>query len=360
MFQVRTHETRTLSWWHTNRDDIDFSPPYQRKGGLWTPGDKAYLIDSILNGYDIPKVYLADFTISNSRLNAKKKPYSIIDGRQRFEAIFDFLDNRLPLNDDFLFDSDPSLFLGGLFYTDLRKNYPKIASKVEQFNLHVMSVMTDEEGKINDLFVRLNRSRPLTGAEIRNAMPGIVPDLIRNITGHRFFDEWIKFSKNRGQDKNTAAKLLLLEFRCKLVDTKKFQLDRFVDEGVQSETNDFCHAANRVMQVLDDMCCTFGKKDTLLSSEGPTTLYYWFIREHGPQPNFRQFLSTFDKARKVNNALANKSVDNVDQELLAFNVLNRSTNDQGSLIKRYQILDKRYSWFNKYGSIGSPPESREG
>ena len=55
MFQVRTHETRTLSWWHTNKDDIDFNPPYQRKGGLWTPGDKAYLVDSILNGYDIPK-----------------------------------------------------------------------------------------------------------------------------------------------------------------------------------------------------------------------------------------------------------------------------------------------------------------
>lgn len=358
MFQVRTHETRTLSWWHSNRDEIDFTPPYQRKGGLWTPGDKAYLIDSILNGYDIPKVYLADFTISNSGLNTKKKPYAIIDGRQRLEAIFDFLDDRLPLNDDFLFDSEPSLLLGGLLYADLKKNYPKIASKVEQFNLHVMSVMTDEEGKINDLFVRLNRSRPLTGAEIRNAMPGIVPNLIRNIAEHRFFGEWIKFSKNRGQDKNTAAKLLLLEFRGKLVDTKKVHLDRFVDEGVQSENNDFCHSANRVMQVLDDMCSTFGKKDPLLSSEGPTTLYYWFIRERGRQPNFRHFLSLFDKARRDNTALANKSVERADQELLAFNVLNRSTNDQGSLVKRYQILNNRYSWFNKYGGIRPPPDSK--
>lgn len=360
MFQVRTHDTRTLSWWHTNKDDIDFNPPYQRKGGIWTQGDKAYLIDSILNGYDIPKVYLADFTISNSSLNTKRKPYAIIDGRQRFEAIFDFLDDRLPLNEDFLFDSNPSLVLGGLLYADLKKNYPKIASKVEQFNLHVMSVMTDEEGKINDLFVRLNRSKPLTGAEIRNAMPGIVPDLIRNIVEHRFFADWIKFSKNRGQDKNTAAKLLLLEFRGKLVDTKKVQLNRFVDEGVQSETDDFCHAASRVMQVLDDMCSTFGEKDPLLSSEGPTTLYYWFIREHGQKPNLRQFLSLFDKARRGNTSLANQSIEEADQELLAFNVFNRSTNDQGSLVKRYQILDKRYSWFDKYGDISAPPESKEG
>ena len=348
MFQVRTHETRTLSWWHTNKDDIDFNPPYQRKGGLWTPRDKAYLIDSILNGYDIPKIYLADFTISNSKLNTKKKPYAIIDGRQRFEAIFDFLDDKLPLNEDFTYDLDSSLDLSGLLYADLKKNHPKIASKVEQFNLHVMSVMTDEEGKINDLFVRLNKSRPLTGAEIRNAMSGIVPNLIRNIAGHKFFIDWIRFSKNRGQDQNTAAKLLLLEFRGKLVDTKKLHLNRFVREGMQSETSDFCHAASQVMQILDNMCLTFEQKDILLSSEGPTTLYYWFIRKHGLKPNLRQFLFNFDKSRRENTSLANKSVEMADQEILTFNVLNRSTNDQGSLVKRYQILDRRYSLFNNH------------
>ena len=91
-FHVRTFETRTLSWWRTQRSKIDFDPPYQRRGHLWSKADKAYLIDSILNGFDVPKVYIADFTWGSSALNQKKLPYAIIDGKQRFEAILDFFD----------------------------------------------------------------------------------------------------------------------------------------------------------------------------------------------------------------------------------------------------------------------------
>ena len=60
MFKVRQFEARTLSWWYDQRDTIDLNPPYQRRGGLWSAREKSYLIDSILNDYDIPKLYLAD------------------------------------------------------------------------------------------------------------------------------------------------------------------------------------------------------------------------------------------------------------------------------------------------------------
>ena len=61
-FKITRFEARTLSWWKTRRSKIDMEPPYQRRGRLWSDTDKAYLIDSILNGYDVPKVYMADFT----------------------------------------------------------------------------------------------------------------------------------------------------------------------------------------------------------------------------------------------------------------------------------------------------------
>ncbi len=61
-FKVTPHEARTLIWWLTRRNKIDMNPPYQRRGRLWSDSDKAFLIDSILNGYDIPKLYVADFT----------------------------------------------------------------------------------------------------------------------------------------------------------------------------------------------------------------------------------------------------------------------------------------------------------
>ena len=71
MFKIRPHPTRTLSWWNSQRKNIDMKPSYQRKGNIWSPEAKAYLVDSILNDYDIPKLYLADFTFGNSTLNEK-------------------------------------------------------------------------------------------------------------------------------------------------------------------------------------------------------------------------------------------------------------------------------------------------
>jgi len=345
MFKVRLHDTRTLKWWFSHNNEIDLEPPYQRRGRLWSQHDRAYLIDSIINEYDIPKIYLADFTFINSELNSKSKSYAVIDGRQRLEAIFGFFRNEFPLNDDFSFVSDPTLNLSGLFYADLQKNYPEIASNYEEFNLHVMSVMTDDEAKINDLFVRLNTSKPLTGAEIRNAMTGVVPDAIRTISKHDLFKNMIRFSIKRGQDKNVAAKILLIEFRGKFVDTKKVHLDRFVAEGMLSENDNVQRAASRVRNNLDKMTDMFLKSDPVLSSQGSLPVYYWLIRTIGINNKLREFLLRFEEDRKENRVRANTNPDYADKELLRYDVLNRSTNDQGSLQGRFDILLRRFKQY---------------
>jgi len=153
MIKVEQLQPKTLSWWNEERDNIDMDPEYQRQGKLWSELDKAYLIDSIVNEYDIPKLYIADFTFINTPLNITNKPYAIIDGKQRFEAIFDFYDNKIRLNKDFVYLKDKSLKLGGLSYKDLQANYSKIAKKFDNFPLIVVSVITDDVALINDLFV---------------------------------------------------------------------------------------------------------------------------------------------------------------------------------------------------------------
>src|SRR5436190_1633669 len=135
--KVSPFEARTLSWWQSRQSKIDMSPTYQRRGRLWSDADKAYLVDSILNGFDVPKLYIADFTFSDSVLNQKKLPYAIIDGKQRFEAIFDFFAGRVTLNDDFQFLETPSLKLGGLGYKDLKTSHPEIAEIFDHYHLFV-------------------------------------------------------------------------------------------------------------------------------------------------------------------------------------------------------------------------------
>jgi hypothetical protein len=97
-FKVEPMQAHTLTWWRSRQSKIDVDPPYQRRGRLWSPTDKAYLIDSILNGYDVPKIYMADFTWGDSDLNKRKVQYAIIDGKQRLESIFDFFDGNVVLN----------------------------------------------------------------------------------------------------------------------------------------------------------------------------------------------------------------------------------------------------------------------
>lgn len=348
MFTIRSYESKTLSWWHDQKDNIDFNPSYQRKGRLWSVKDKSYLIDSILNGFDMPKIYIADFTFHNSDLNEHKCPYAVVDGKQRFEAIFDFFDNMLTLDKDFIFMEDPSLKLSGLSYKDLKSKYPKVASKFENFNLSVVSIITDSEAMINEMFIRLNKSKPLTGAELRNAMKGDVPKLIRQIVKHKFFAKNVKFNIQRSQDANVASKLLLIEFRGKFVDTQKSHLDRLVDDVVAAEMNSLDSAYKRVITILGYMNKSFIVNDPLLSSSGLVPVYYWLFRNYGKQnaDKIRNFLILFDGARK-----GHKNGLSYDFDYLNFNSYARSVNNQSNLQGMYNIIEKKWLLYISSGEV---------
>jgi hypothetical protein len=344
-FKVSQFDPKPLSWWKSRRLQIDMEPPYQRHGRLWSDTDKAYLIDSILNDFDVPKLYIADFTWGDSPLNKKKLPYAIIDGKQRFEAIFDFFDGKIALNEDFVFLKNPSLRLGGLGYRDLQKSYTEIAEEFETYPLTVMSVVADNEKLINELFVRLNRSKPLSGAEIRNAMAGPAPQLIRRISKHEFFDTNVSFPTKRGQDLNAAAKVLMFEYFGSIRETKKRNLDEFVKQAAK-EKGKLELAARRVVDVLDDMTTLFLPNDKILGSAGILPVYYWFVRsvDDTDFSIVREFLVNFENERKENRRLVSEAPTSrrVDQELLEFDNFNRSTNDQQSHDGRFKILKRRF------------------
>jgi hypothetical protein len=351
IFRVTQSEAKTLSWWRARRAKIDMSPPYQRRGRLWSATDKAYLIDSILNGFDVPKIYVADFTWGESSLNRKRLPYAIIDGKQRFEAIFDFYDGLITLNDDFVYRENPSLKLAGLGYQDLVKNHGEVAVTFDTYNLSVMNVMASSEELINELFVRLNRSKPLTGAEVRNAMAGPAPQLFRNVAAHEFFTTSVAFGVQRGADLNAAAKLIMFEYEEKLSETKKRNMDQFTRDAVRAKRAKLELAVRRVLDTLEVMTEIFLPKDRLLASAGTVPVYYWFVRSVSikSQRFIRQFLIEFEEARKQNRLLsaANPQNPKIDAKLVEFDNFNRSTNDQASHAGRFAILRDRFSTYVK-------------
>jgi hypothetical protein len=353
-FKIDVMQAHTLSWWRARRDKIDMDPPYQRRGRLWSLTDKAYLIDSILNGYDIPKFYVADFTWGSSALNRKKLPYAIIDGKQRFEAIFDFYDGRVSLNDDFAYLADKKLSLAGLGYKDLIDQYPHVAESFDQYNLMVMTVVASSEEPIDELFVRLNRSKPLTGAEIRNAMQGPAPGIIRGISRHNFFQVCARFQMSRAQDQNAAAKLLLFEFENDLAETKKSRLDQFVRSASRQPKEKLELAGRKTVDTLDRMEEIFLPRDILLSSAGQVPIFYWLVRSHSETDDqfIREFLVKFERERRFNRTLvqSNPLDKKIDRRLIEYDQFNRNTNDLASHRGRINILEERFEGFHRAAS----------
>lgn len=339
-FRISAHKPLTLIWWFKNRDKIDFNPPYQRRGRLWSEADKAYLIDTIINGFDVPKLYLADFQFGQSELNKARLPYAIIDGKQRLEAIFDFFENKLTLGGNFRYRKDEGLSLGGLSLRDLKNKFPNVADDFENASLDIMSVFAEDPEDIHDIFVRLNRSKPLTGAEVRNAIVGPVPEVIRKLAEHDFFLENIKFGVSRAGDLNAVAKVLIFEYEDDLVATKKGNLDAFA-ENLSIDKDKLELSSRRVIDTLDTMLEIFIPKDELLSSAGIFPVYYWFVRLIGKDysSQVRPFLIWFETKRRQNREQQKSLRDEVSSNIFArYDTLNRSTNDLQSHVGRVTIL----------------------
>ncbi|KXG85789.1 DUF262 domain-containing protein [Agrobacterium bohemicum] len=277
MFEIQHQQFKSARYWLTRRSQIDLSPSYQRKGGLWRIEDRQALIDTMINGYDMPKLYFADFTTIKSPLNIAGMRYAVIDGKQRINAIFDFLSNSMPLSETFVLEENPNLKLAGMYYKDVAEIAFDFAERVEEFPMPIVHVVTDESAKIRELFLRLNKGIVLTGPEKRNAMIGGVPEAIKELAVHEFFLSSTSYKDDRGESLNNAAKILAFELAGDPVETKRVNLDRMVSE-LANQAQQLEIAKQDAMQTLDKMSVVFGNRDRMLRSAGSIPAFYWFIR----------------------------------------------------------------------------------
>src|ERR1039457_2205738 len=206
------------------KENINVEPWYQRRGEVWTPEKKQLLIDSILNDYDIPKLYFHSLS-PTQKSEEGNFDYAIIDGRQRLEAIWSFTDDGFQLSEDFSYLLDPKVNAAGMTYSQLSSAYPKLKIRFDSFTLPIVCVETDDIDLIEDMFSRLNEAVPLNAAEKRNAIGGPMAQCIRTLSEHHFFAQRVKFADTRYQYREVSARLLFIEycllFQRRIIDTKK-------------------------------------------------------------------------------------------------------------------------------------------
>lgn len=327
---------------YSMRESIWFDPPYQRMSDIWPLEKRQLLVDSILNGFDVPKLYFHEF-FPSKEVDGKKVKYAIVDGKQRLQSIFSFIEGRFPIADRFELLEDPSITPGGLTYAELAREYPSLKTRFDGFVLPIVSILTDETELIEDMFSRLNEAAPLNAAEKRNALGGPIPAIIRSTAQHPFFVEKLPFTNARYRHYDLIAKFLYLCYRDQLVDTKKVHLDEFVKQQRRSQAHqESARLAQEMTRVLDRLVRLFVDRDTLLRSVGTVVLYFYMLRDaikNGwAEELSRRPLEEFENIRAENRRAAEADEAQSEYKLLEFDRLAQSPNDGVALRYRYAVI----------------------
>lgn len=161
------YRTMTISDLLNNQEKgcLNLEPGFQRKS-VWTISDRRKLIQSVLEGYPVPSIFLY-------RREENGVPiYDVLDGKQRLETIFMFAHVK-PFHKQafdvkhFFPDDDPNEWTGWWDWKYLHK-YER-AGQFLSYEIQVAEV-SGEIGDIVDLFVRINSTgKALTTSERRHA-----------------------------------------------------------------------------------------------------------------------------------------------------------------------------------------------
>lgn len=307
------------------RGKLIVNPIYQRQG-VWKTSQKQLLIDSILRGYDIPKIYLH---------RKKDGTLEVIDGQQRIRAICSFLCNEFPLAKN----AKP---IGGIViknkkYTELD---PRLQELLEEYNLDFVILETQDKHEICDMFFRLQNGTPLKAQEIRNAIPGKMRDFIANLAAsHNFFKKKLEISDKRGNHDLIAAQMTLLAInRSKgICNIKKPDLDNMYINYDEFEEDS--PAAKTVRQVLDYLDRMFPGKVMLLKKNYIVISLFILIMDlidnyviKGRETELYEWFKNFQTARK------DEENDKEYQEYLRN--ISHATDSEPSLQQRHDFMKK--------------------
>lgn len=340
-------------------DRFELAPSYQRQSDVWGEDKRQLFIDSLINGYDVPKLYF-------HRLEGKAPPsplFAIVDGKQRLEAIEAFVKSEFALSDDFVDseDQEEADLAAGHTFAQLTAAFPAISGRLMRRTLDIVVVETDDLEVIEELFSRLNEAVPLNAPEKRNAFGGPMPPVIRSLVReHEFFTDRLPIENTRYKQYDLVTKFLYLEAKGGFPSTKKRDLDAFVREfrdrpDKQKALGEAKELGGGVDKVLDAMSEVFESQDELLASVGLVTVYYiafLLARKNKVLKSklTRDRLLEFDELRRHNRSLLRRqqaavakgepinTKSAIRQDLAIFDRLMQSPNDSQALEYRLRIL----------------------
>lgn len=151
----QTYTIAEILKWNDDKE-LELNPKFQR-GPVWSAPARSYLIDSLLQGYPIPKLL---FRTSVDR-ETRRTMRDVVDGQQRLRTIIDFVSNKFALG------SKASQEFKGKRYDDLD---PDTQDRLLAYKLTCEQLINASDEDVLEIFVRINSyTVPVNEAELRNA-----------------------------------------------------------------------------------------------------------------------------------------------------------------------------------------------
>lgn len=145
------------------------SPKFQRRS-VWSAGAKSYLIDSIIQGFPIPIIFLRERKTDLRRLVHERE---VVDGQQRIRTIISFVSPHLlpdyrPSRDYFQVKRVHNKYVSDRDFAQLPKEIRQSILDYE-FSVHILPSSVDDR-EVLQIFARMNATGyKLNPQELRNA-----------------------------------------------------------------------------------------------------------------------------------------------------------------------------------------------
>ena len=213
-----SHPISDVRDWADN-ERLELRPDFQRNE-VWTQAAQIMLIDTILKGIPIPKIYI------KSIVKNEKTYRIVVDGQQRLTAILKFIRDELTLKKP---------YQGEYFNMKYSELPESVHDDFIRYKIDINEIFNPSDEEIRDLDSRVNKyTVQLNKQELRKAdVPGEFISLAEKISENPFFDSSRIFSvkqRRRMLDVEFVEELLTIVLEG--VQDKKEYLDNVCEKYV--------------------------------------------------------------------------------------------------------------------------------
>ena len=177
-FDSRAYSINDFVEWD-KQGTLELNPVFQRRA-VWNEKAKSYLMDTILRGKPIPKMFIRQ----KINVSTKSSVRDVVDGQQRLRTILSYI------KDGFVVSRQQHRELGGLRFSQLPED---VQSQVLSYEVAVDLLINMPDAEVLDIFSRLNSYAIVLNEQERiNANHFSSFKVLADELGRKYYEYWTK------------------------------------------------------------------------------------------------------------------------------------------------------------------------